>query len=185
MKLITEKQAIALLKKYSNDKKSFDIVLKHSKAVQKVALGIAKKISGVDIDFIKTSCILHDIGRFRFPPGKYSIMHGVEGARILRKEGLPKHALVAERHLGVGITKQDIKEQKLELPLKEYVPKTIEEKIISYADNIVFGKREGTIQEVIKRYKKEVGEFLVPRIIKQHNEIMKLIKGKNFIHDKK
>lgn len=181
---ITQKKAIALLKKYAPDKKSFNIVLKHSMSVQKVALHIAKKIPCVDIDFIKTVSILHDIGRFNCPPWKDSIMHGVEGAKILRKEGLRKYALVAERHLGVGISKQDIKKQKLKLPLKDYVPKTIEENIISYADNIIFGTRIGTIQEVIKRYKKEVGDFIIPRIIKQHNEIVNLTKGKNFIHDK-
>lgn len=174
MEKITEKEAIALLQKYSSSKKAFDIVLAHSRIVQKVALGIAKKIPCVDLNFIKTSALLHDIGRFKCPPHKNSIRHGLEGAKILRKEGLSKYALVAERHIGVGITKQDIKQQKLKLPLKDYVPKTIEEKIISYADNVVFGTTKKTFQDVITRYRKEVGEFIVPRIIQQHNEILSL-----------
>ena len=185
MKNITEKQAIALLKKYAPNKQSFDIVLAHSRKVQELALSIAKKIPRADTGFIGIAALLHDIGRFKCPPRKNSIWHGVEGATILRKEGLHKYALVAERHLGAGITKEDIKRQKLKLPLKDYVPKTIEEKIISYADNLIFGTRIGALQEVIKRYRKEIGDFYIPRVIEQHNEIVKLTHEKNFIHELK
>jgi len=175
---ITEKEAFALLQKYASNKKTYDIVLAHAKKVKQIALGFAKKIPHVDLNFIATAALLHDIGRFRYPPGKDSIKHGIAGAKILRKEGLPRHAFVAERHIGVGITKQDIMQQKLKLPLQEYVPKTTEEKIVSYADNLVFGNKKKTVQHVIKRYRKEVGDYLVPRILTQHKEIQKLMKSK-------
>ena len=106
---MNQKKAISLLKKYAKDEEQFRKVLAHSKAVQKAALKIAKKISNADIEFIKLSSLLHDIGRFSCKPGtKESIRHGIKGADILRKEKLPKFAKVAERHMGVGITKQDI-----------------------------------------------------------------------------
>ena len=59
--MMTEKEAILLLSKYAKDKRDFDAILKHSKAVQKVALRIAKKIKGIDIEFIRTASLLHDI----------------------------------------------------------------------------------------------------------------------------
>jgi len=185
MKTITEKQAINLLKKYSTDKNSFANVLAHSRKVQELAVSLAKRIQNANVDFVRIAAILHDIGRFNCPVGRKTIWHGVEGAKILRKEGLRKYALVAERHLGVGISKEDIKRQKLPLPLKDYMPKTIEEKIISYADNLLFGSRIGTIQEVIKRFEKEVSPFYAKKIIKLHNELMKLSGSKNIIHESK
>ncbi|MBW2999418.1 HDIG domain-containing protein [Candidatus Woesearchaeota archaeon] len=154
-----EKEAIELLKKYSPNDEVFEKVLSHSKKVQEIALRIAKQIPGVDVEFVKTASLLHDIGRFACPPHtKESIRHGVAGAEILRKEGLEKHALVAERHLGAGIPKEEIIKQKLDLPLKDFVPVSVEEKIICHADNLVFGDREGTMEEVIERYEAELGK---------------------------
>lgn len=56
------------------------------------------------------------------------------GSEILNLEGYPKHALVAERHTGVGLCKEDIIKDNLPLPHQDYIPVSIEEKIISYAD---------------------------------------------------
>ncbi|MBW2966689.1 HD domain-containing protein [Candidatus Woesearchaeota archaeon] len=174
-----EKQCIELLKKYALDEERFKKVLEHSRAVQRVALRIAEDIVAnghhVDIKFLICACLLHDIGRFKCPPGKSTIKHGIYGAEILRKEGLDeRYALVCERHLGSGIDKKDIEEQKLDLPLKDYMPESIEEKIICYADSLIFGTKEGTIEEVIDRYRKEVGEKLVEKTKKLHEEIEKL-----------
>ena len=183
MRDITEKGAVELLMKYSDSKKSFNAVLNHSRAVQKLALEIAKEVKknhNININIIKIGSLLHDIGRFKCYK-ENSIRHGVEGGEILSKEGLIKHARIAETHIGVGITKQDIEKQGLNLPLKDFVPKTTEEKIISYSDNLIFGSRAGTIQEVIERYRKELGEEYVKKVIKQHNDIEKLKGGNNFL----
>ena len=183
MKDITEDQAIELLKKYSNSEESFKIVLEHSKAVQKVALEIAKDVKknhDIDFNIIKIGSILHDIGRFECYK-KNKIRHGVVGGEILRKEDLPQYAKIAEKHVGVGITKKDIEKQGLDLPLKDFVPETKEEKIVTYADNLIFGSRIGTIQEVVERYRKDLGEDYAERIKKSHNEIEKLRSKNNFL----
>ncbi len=180
MRDITEKEAVELLRKYSNNKENFNAVLNHSRAVQKLALEIAEEIKknhDVDINLIKIGSLLHDIGRFKCYK-ENSIRHGVVGGEILIKEGLKKYARIAETHIGVGITKEDIEKQGLNLPLKDFVPETIEEKIIAYADNLIFGKERGVIQKVIERFKKELGEDYVERVINLHNEIEKL-KGRS------
>jgi len=180
MRDITEKEAVELLKKYSTNDESFNRVLNHSRAVQKLALEIAeevKKNHDVDMDFVKTASLLHDIGRFKCYK-ENSIRHGFVGGEILIKECLKKYARIAETHIGVGITKEDIEKQGLDLPLKDFIPETTEEKIIAYADNLIFGKERGTIQEVIERFRNELGESYVERVIKLHNEIEKL-RGKN------
>jgi uncharacterized protein len=168
MKKISEKEAIKLLKKYAKSEKDFKNVLNHSKSVQKVALDIGKRIKDIDLDFIKTACLLHDIGRFKC---KENVKHGILGGEILRKEKLLEHALVAERHLGAGISEEDIKEQDLNLPLKDYIPISKEEKIITHADNLVFGYRIGNLGKAVDRYDKELGKKVAKKIKRLAKEV--------------
>jgi len=177
---MNEKQAIALLKKYSKgDEKVFKLVLNHSKAVQKVALDLSKNIPGIDLNLIKIGSLLHDIGRFGCPPRtELSIRHGIRGAEILRKEGYKELARIAERHLGAGISKEDIEEQNLNLPKRDFMPLTKEEKIIACADNFVFGKRIGTIEEVVRRFSKEVSPKIGKRAKDLYDETLSWKKAK-------
>lgn len=85
--------------------------------------------------------MLHDIGIVRTDaPGihchgtEHYLRHGLLGGEILRAEGLPRHARVAERHTGTGLTAQAILEQQLPLPAIDLVPETLEEQLICYAD---------------------------------------------------
>jgi len=56
------------------------------------------------------------------------------GSDLLKKEGLPQHALVAERHTGTGFTKEEIRLKKLPLPDRDMLPLSLEEQLICYAD---------------------------------------------------
>jgi uncharacterized protein len=132
-----------LLKYYQDQPELFNVILTHSKQVTKKALEIAKNVPELhpDLEFIKEAALLHDIGIFLvYAPkigatGKKSYLwHGLLGHDILEKEGLSKHAKVALRHTGVGITKADVVKQNLSLPSADYVAETIEEEIISLAD---------------------------------------------------
>jgi uncharacterized protein len=174
-----EKEAIQLLKKHSTGPKELKIVLGHSKAVQKLALEIAAKInkagkSTADVQFIRVAAILHDIGRFEHPPGKQAILHGIAGAKILKKSRLPlKYRRVCTNHLGAGITKADIKKQKLPLPLNDYMPRTIEEKIICYADRCIDGTKRVPIKKDIERLKRYGA---AGRLVKLHEEMLHLMR---------
>ncbi|HEA84354.1 MAG TPA: HD domain-containing protein [Thermodesulfobacterium geofontis] len=153
-------------KYYSRNPKLLEILIKHSEAVANKALEIAKKFPNVDSNFIYEASMLHDIGVIYTyipklnPEGKYPyIAHGYLGREILEKEGLPKHALVCERHIGVGITKKEIIEKNLPLPKRDMIPLTLEEKIIAFADKF-FSKhpdglvKEKSVEEIIKELKK-------------------------------
>ena len=54
---------------------------------------------------------------------------------MLLEEGLPRHALVCERHIGAGLTADEIRNQGLPLPAVDMLPLTVEEKLVCYADN--------------------------------------------------
>lgn len=95
-----------------------------------------------DADLAYLGGLLHDIGVYRvfsedgmsFERSRY-IFHGVEGYRILIDEGFgEKLAQFARNHTGVGITRADIVRQHLPLPADDYVPRTIEQEIVMYAD---------------------------------------------------
>ena len=134
--------AVALLKKYFVNRETFEIVLRHSRLVADKALGIASTLdAGIDLAFIEEAALLHDIGVSKIYAPKLGcfgefpyICHGVLGREILESEGFPVHAMVCERHIGVGLTRDDIVRQKMPLPVREMSPLNLEEKIICFAD---------------------------------------------------
>ncbi len=169
--MISEQQAIDLLKKYAPDKETFNLVYNHSNNVRKIALRTAEDIPGVDKNLIATGALLHDIGRFQAPPRtKESITHGIKGADILKKEGLNAHARIAERHIGIGISKKDIETQKLPLPRKDFLPETKEELIITYADNLDH-RGEQDEQYVEERFTREIGKEYSEKVKEFHKRI--------------
>lgn len=138
----------ALIRKYCADNTQLiHILLTHSRQVADRALAIIKmhpewiKTGEVDPIFVEEAAMLHDIGvvlcdapRIHCVGQHAYIEHGYLGAEILRHEGLPKHAAVAERHTGTGITYEQIVREQLPIPLQDYTPRTLEEQLICYAD---------------------------------------------------
>lgn len=171
----TETQAVALLEKYAPNKKVLKKVYAHCSAVREISIEIAKYIPDTDIHILSIGSILHDIGRFVCPFGPDTIKHGIEGAKILRKEGINEvYARICERHLGAGITKEEIIEKNLPLPKQDFLPETREEKILAYADNLIKGDKLMNFNYVIERFRKELGEKAVSRCLALRRELEKL-----------
>ena len=120
-----------------------DILITHSTLVMKRAVLVCERHPELQLNrpFLIEAAMLHDIGIFRcHAPGiacfgtEPYICHGRIGAEILRSEGYPQHARVCERHTGAGLTKQEIIAQHLPLPHEDFLPETLEEQVICYAD---------------------------------------------------
>ena len=147
--------AVALLEKYFyQSRTSFEIVLEHSRLVAEKALIVARlqNNSELDFQFIEEAALLHDIGVSRTHAPKIGchgkqpyICHGVLGREILEAEGFPAHALVCERHIGVGLTIEDIVHQQLEIPKRNMEPISPAEKIICFAD-LFYSKRPDSLR---------------------------------------
>ncbi len=133
-----------LIDKYCGDNAPLrHILLTHSCLVCHKALLAAERHPELhlDIPFIEEAAMLHDIGVVLCDAPGIScfgkepyIRHGLLGAAILREEGLERHARVAERHTGTGLTVEAIRRQQLPLPLQDFSPETMEEKLICWAD---------------------------------------------------
>jgi uncharacterized protein len=62
------------------------------------------------------------------------VCHGVLGRELLERIGLPRHALVCERHVGAGLEREEIHRRSLPLPDRDMRPESIEEILVCYAD---------------------------------------------------
>lgn len=145
-------------------------VIEHSIAVYKKAMKIAANFDNADKDLIKKGALLHDIGRSR----THDITHAIEGVKIARKYGYDEDVLnIIERHIGAGITEDEAKN--LGLPVKSYVPQTLEEKIVAHADNLVSGSEEVDIDYVIEKWKRRIpnSEDNIERLLKLDEELIK------------
>lgn len=129
-------------------------LIAHSRLVRDKALAVARRLRDAkpDLKLIAEAAMLHDIGIIKTSAGRIGcngtlpyICHGVEGRKMVERHGLTPHAMVCERHVGVGITIRDIQRHRLPVPLRNMVPVTLEEIIICYADKF-FSKTNG-IQE--------------------------------------
>ncbi|MEM2994409.1 MAG: TIGR00295 family protein [Candidatus Bathyarchaeia archaeon] len=149
-------------------------VIKHCVAVAETAVEIAKackeKGLNVDLELVEIGALLHDIGRAK----THSVHHAVIGAEIAKSLGLPDQIIsIIKRHVGGGITSKEAK--KLGWPKDIYIPQTLEEKIVAYADKLIEGSKRVPIEETIKSLSKELPPSAIARIQRLHNEMMALI----------
>jgi len=149
-------------------------VINHCKAVEKVATKIAeackKKGLNVDVKLVQIGALLHDIGRSK----THSVDHAIIGAEIARSLNLPEAVIsIIERHVGGGITTEEAKN--LGWPVKSYVPETLEEKIVTYADKLIEGSERVSIEQTIKKFSKKLPPSAIAGMRKLHEEIISLV----------
>lgn len=147
---------------YPEDTPLKELLLKHSNQVRQKAIEIANIPSNqqysINLEIVEIGAMLHDIGvKECHAPSilcvgdKHYISHGIVGAEMLRQYGkdkcidLEKYARICERHTGSGLTAEEIISQGLPIPTKDYLPETIEEKLICLADK--FFSKSGDMQE--------------------------------------
>lgn len=154
-------------KYYAGNDALRNILCVHSRSVADKALLIAAQHPELDVDlqFVEEAAMLHDIGIVKTDaPGIEClgsapyIRHGLLGAEMLRMEGLERHARVCERHTGAGLTEKDIVSQNLPLPHHDFLPETIEEKLICYADKF-FSKSHLDIEKPLEKVEKSIAKF--------------------------
>lgn len=154
-------------KYYTGQPELEQTLLVHSRQVADMALCICDAHPELQMDrtFLYEAAMLHDIGILETDaPGIHCrgtepyIRHGIIGGEMLRREGLPRHAEVAERHTGTGLTVQQIERQQLPLPLRDFSPETLEEQAVCYADKF-FSKSKLQERKTYERVLKSLERF--------------------------
>jgi len=151
-------------------------VIEHCKVVSQLAVRLARlaehKGMEVDVDLVRIGGLLHDIGRSR----THGVEHGFVGSTIIDSYGYsPAIARIAERHVGAGISSDET--QKLGLPDRDFIPETLEEKLVCYADKLIEGKRRVPFDEALDVLAKDLGSDhpAVQRLRNLHLELIRLI----------
>jgi hypothetical protein len=87
---------------------------------------------------------------------------------------MPKEIVsIIKRHVGAGITDEEAKW--LGWPQDSYIPQTLEEKIVCYADKCIDSNKRIPIEETINQLKAENMAEAAERVRKLHNEIASLL----------
>ncbi|MBW9222253.1 TIGR00295 family protein [Methanothermococcus sp. SCGC AD-155-C09] len=183
-------QNISKLFPYVNDpnfKHGYDILSKlceknvvmHSLAVSLYTYELGSKIKNrghpINLDLAVIGALLHDIGR----SASHGIDHGVKGGEILRKYKFSNEiVLIAERHIGAGIPKNEAIE--MGLPPKDYIPITLEEKLVAHCDNLISGIERVDIAYTINKLRKRLSlpsndHPAILRILRLNKEINNLL----------
>lgn len=167
MSIPNEEECLQLLRKYNTPPQVID----HCKLVTEITKELIAGCNKINNEIAIAGALLHDIGR----SVTHSLYHAIEGVKILEQEKInPKIISIVKKHIGTGITKEEAK--KLGLPVDDYIPKTAEEIIVSYADNITCGSRRCSYQEALNRFIKKFGKnsHVVRGFMHQHLFIINL-----------
>lgn len=143
-----------------------------------VRIGHAFRAKGyrVDMRLVEAGTLLHDIGRGQ----THGIEHGAVGGQMARRLDLPMElAHIIERHVGAGLTPEEARRNNL--PRGSYIPETLEEKIVCYADKLIEGDHEIGIDVTIDNFAQELGSDhpAIKRLQDLHSE-MRAVLGDKF-----
>ncbi|MGE5187485.1 MAG: HDIG domain-containing metalloprotein [Betaproteobacteria bacterium] len=168
--LPNREQAIQILK----DAKCRPQVINHCIAVTDYALNLACKLQQkghtIDLPLVEAGGLLHDLGRAK----THTVDHAVRGGQMAEILGLPEGvSRIIKRHVGAGITEEEA--QVLGWPRDTYMPQTLEEKIVCYADKRVDQGGVVPIENEISRLLKEGRMAAAERVRRLHVEITNLL----------
>jgi uncharacterized protein (TIGR00295 family) len=176
----TEEECIALLDRAGCGRK----VIEHLRMAEKISMAIVQAITArcestsspdgkvasgtvkVDAGLVRAGALLHDIGRGR----THGIRHAVAGAEVAHELGLPEELqLIIEKHIGAGVERGEA--VRLGLPPKDYLPLTVEEKIVAHADNLTGKNGKLKLKDVLDDLRRKGVPQLVPRMEALHREL--------------
>ncbi len=164
----------ALHKKYAPSDEVYDLVFTHCQIIYDIALQLIEKNSvAIDRELVRAGALLHDIGVYplfgsngKLRPNVQYITHGIEGEKILKKENFPEAIWrFAAHHTGVGLTKQDVINQKLPLPAANYLAESNEELLIMYADKF-HSKTTPPYFNSYEWYRQDIAKFGNDKVVK-------------------
>lgn len=174
MTIPTRADAIRFLRKIGCPKNVID----HSIVVSNLAVAMAEACERegipVDVKLVEIGSLLHDSGR----SVTHDVRHGVIGGALTRANGFDERIVrIIENHVGAGIPAKEA--EAVGLPKRDFMPETIEEKIVAYADKLMKGNKRIGVDEVLEEFSKTLGANhpALNRFRNLHREMSSLIGG--------
>ena len=142
MKLPGDKEIRALHEKYAPSREAFELVYTHCEIVCGIAEQLlVRSAPDLNAELARAGSLLHDIGVYLLyddagilDHSNY-LRHGLLGDELLAAEGLPEVICrFASHHTGVGLSRDDVRNQHLPLPVADYLAESGEEQLVMYAD---------------------------------------------------
>jgi uncharacterized protein (TIGR00295 family) len=135
----SEKECLRFLKEAGCSEK----VIRHCCVVSAAAALLAERC-GADVELVRAGALLHDIGRSR----THGIGHVAASVEIARSIGLSDPlVMIIQKHIGAGLLTEEA--EALDLPDGDYLPVTIEEKIVCHSDNLIDGDEITTLEDSV------------------------------------
>ncbi len=145
-----ERQALALHAKYGSSER----IVEHCRTVARVSMVLSDAFvahgKSIDSKAVLAGALLHDIGRSRVQ----TVEHGYVGAKILEEEGVDAVVVeIVRRHVGAGISEEEA--ASLGFPKADYIPRTLEERVVCFADKMVSSDTVRPFEEEVKRFERK------------------------------
>ena len=152
-------------------------VIGHCVAVADLAVETAKQLEEkgltIDVDLVEVGALLHDLGRSK----NHTVDHAIIGAQMAQTLGLPESVIrIMKRHVGAGISADEA--AKIGWPKDTYMPQTLEEKVVCYADKLIDHGKRKPIETEITKLQKENKREAAERVRKLYDEITTLLGNK-------
>lgn len=169
-RLPSREQAAAILR----EKHCPNQVVKHCLDVADFAVKIAAKLQKrgytVNLELVEAGAVLHDLGRAK----AHGVNHSLVGAQMATELGLPQSVIdIIKRHVGAGISEKEA--EHMGWPKDVYVPKTLEEKVVCYADKRVDHGEVVPIENEIEKLQRKGLTGGAERVRSLHVEITGLL----------
>ncbi|MCY9783765.1 HDIG domain-containing protein [Nocardiopsis sp. EMB25] len=142
MRIPTDARIRDLHEKYAPTPEAFALVHRHCRIVRDIAERLLERCpEGLDAELVRAGSLLHDIGVYalyddsgRIDHANY-VRHGVLGRDILAEEGFPEEIQrFCSCHTGVGVSRSDVLNQGLPIPVDDYLAESPEEELVMFAD---------------------------------------------------
>jgi uncharacterized protein len=139
--MLSHDNAMKLLYRYGKEAAWIRHCLAVSRVAQRVGEIMAPRCA-LDTEYLTTGALLHDIGRYRTHD---PIMHGVEGYWLLTGLGHDREAFICASHILCGMASAEA--VLYGLPQQDFIPTTLEERLVPLIDGMVEFDRPTTFAE--------------------------------------
>jgi len=149
-----DQQLISFLRELGINEQYLGHAQKRACLALKICNAIQSQGTDIDIDAVYFGIMLHDIGRVE----SNEIDHGLRGVALLiaHRKDFEKRFFVMpdtflkiieaiECHILGGIRKQWIEVAKLAIPVRDYLPQSLEAKIVAFCDQILHNRAQQSI----------------------------------------